>query len=307
MPRRSTTGDELMSFPTSFFDFQLAKGDDQWKFNSMKPYGYELKYDGERAMLLIGNGEAEIWNRRKRNKGVQYPELVSVGNLPTGTLLDGEICVMNGEGRSDFDLLATRSHLTDARKIADRRVSMPVRFVIFDIPYYNNQSMMNKPYCERRALLEHIVPMLPIGYEIAHCWTDYNEAWQFVLDHGEEGLIAKRYKSVYSPKARNNDWVKIKAFKEAEAVVKSFEINNAGITLTCIDTEIGREHRVQCADKEAVAMIQKSLSDNEIVVEVQYLSRTQAGAFRFPSFRGILRIGSQDMAQAQGRGLEAWI
>lgn len=278
-----------MAFPSNF-DFQLAATPDHVPTGGK--WVYELKYDGERALIQTDKSgkPIQVWSRRKSEKSATYPELL----LPElkgleNSLLDVEICVFNEKGVSDFDLLALRSHLKDRTEIFRRAQRYPVQAVILDVPVFHGESIMSLPYRSRRGILSEGAQTCTKYYSISDQFQTYEQGWAQVMESGEEGLIAKRLESAYWAGKRHPDWAKIKAWKELTASVRSWDLNPAGATLNVID-EYGVEHRVQCADRAALRRI---TAQNGSRVVVQYLSRTEAQKLRFPSFRGLADVPAQ--------------
>ena len=67
-------------------------------------YGYEVKWDGFRALVSTERG-LEVRSRRGWEMGERLPELAA---LPDGLVLDGELVAYGADGRSSFPLLSLR-------------------------------------------------------------------------------------------------------------------------------------------------------------------------------------------------------
>ncbi|NSX14939.1 hypothetical protein HTY52_12725 [Cupriavidus taiwanensis] len=70
---------------------------------------FEIKYDGYR--LLAATGDApRLKSRNGANATTWFPELVeALATLPAGSILDGEVCVLDDIGKSDFERLHARA------------------------------------------------------------------------------------------------------------------------------------------------------------------------------------------------------
>ena len=68
-------------------------------------------------------------------------------------ILDGELVVLNKDGKPDFCALQRRSLMTDNFKISLAAKSNPVQFVAYDIIYYDGKDLTNKPLMERKEIL----------------------------------------------------------------------------------------------------------------------------------------------------------
>ncbi len=89
---------------------------------------FEIKYDGYR--LLASTGAApQLKSRNGANATIWFPELVeALAALPAGSIIDGEVCVLDDIGRSDFERLHAR-----ARRKGWYRGADPVAYCVFDL------------------------------------------------------------------------------------------------------------------------------------------------------------------------------
>ncbi|MDN3722018.1 hypothetical protein QW131_29605 [Roseibium salinum] len=67
----------------------------------------EMKYDGYRALIAIGDGTARVYTRGGKDWTDRFAQIAAAAaELPTsGTLMDGEIVAFNSNGRTDFSSL----------------------------------------------------------------------------------------------------------------------------------------------------------------------------------------------------------
>ncbi|HEU4727006.1 MAG TPA: DNA polymerase ligase N-terminal domain-containing protein, partial [Kofleriaceae bacterium] len=74
---------------------------------------FELKYDGFRMLAFGGAGRGELRYRSGQDPTPRYPELTSaLRALPVpGVVLDGEIVMLDADGKPDFHRLAARAQL----------------------------------------------------------------------------------------------------------------------------------------------------------------------------------------------------
>src|SRR5256885_8447601 len=94
---------------------------------------FEPKWDGFRAIVYRGGGDAYIQSRDSRPLDRYFPELHErlVAQLPEGCVVDGEIVIATPEGL-DFDLLQLRLHPA-ASRVAKLAKETPSSFVAFDL------------------------------------------------------------------------------------------------------------------------------------------------------------------------------
>jgi DNA ligase-1 len=94
----------------------------------------------------------------------------------------------------------------------------------FDVLLAGDESLVDRPYRERRALLERIVPASHIVP--AHVPADAAEAQRLyddALGHGHEGVLMKALDSVYAAGRRGSQWLKVKPATTLDLVILAAE------------------------------------------------------------------------------------
>ena len=138
-----------------------------------------------------------------------FPEL----RFPKGRyVLDGELVILDEDGKQEFDALQQRIHPAKSR--IDRLAKeMPARFVAFDVLSVDDRSLLEEPFSTRRAELEKLVgksvQLTPATREPAEA-----EPWL----QGAEGVIAKQLDAPYRPGERTG-MVKVKRVRTIDTVV----------------------------------------------------------------------------------------
>ena len=67
---------------------------------------HELKYDGYRLELAVGEGVATAWTRNGKDWSDKFKALVkAAAKLPPGCLIDGEAVALDENGKPSFQLL----------------------------------------------------------------------------------------------------------------------------------------------------------------------------------------------------------
>jgi bifunctional non-homologous end joining protein LigD len=170
---------------------------------------YEIKYDGYRLVAGIDAGTAHLNSRSGMDVTKWFPEITeALATIPGGPhVLDGEVCVLDDIGRSDFDRLQVR-----ARKKRWWSGCDPVVFCAFDLLAQDGRSLISLPVEARKLALRKLIPrgmpsVLYVGhFESQHGANLYAQAQALKL----EGLVAKRSGSIYVPGVRSSDWIKCK-------------------------------------------------------------------------------------------------
>ncbi len=184
---------------------------------------YEIKWDGLRCLAFVDDDGWRLRSRRDREMTPRYPELAFLEQVPTGTLLDGELVVL-ADGRPDFSSALSREQARDPHRIAHLAATLPVTYVVFDVLYAGFASIMGEPLAARRERLatllepvqdEHLV--LSDGVHGAG-----TELFAQTVERGMEGVVAKRLASPYQPGKRTDAWIKFKARQEIQCVILGY-------------------------------------------------------------------------------------
>jgi ATP-dependent DNA ligase len=171
-------------------------------------WAYEPKWDGFRAIAFVNGEESYLQSRNGKPLSRYFPEL----EFPPGEyVLDGELVILEKDGKQNFDGLQQRIHPAESR-IKRLAEEMPVRFVAFDLLAEDGQSVMDEPYQRRRERLEKVVRK-PI--DLTPCTTKRKDADKWLL--GAEGVIAKQLGAPYLPGERKG-MVKVKRVRTIDAV-----------------------------------------------------------------------------------------
>ncbi|WP_260590824.1 hypothetical protein [Variovorax sp. DXTD-1] len=169
---------------------------------------YELKLNGYRVLAEF-DGAVQLRTRNGTDATTWFPEITqSLGKLRSGQcVVDGEVCVFDQVGRSDFSQLQDRG----AR---GRYPGGPnVVYCVFDLLVHRSVDITQQPLLERKAALAGIFKKRPRPYIMYVDHFESGAAQLFadvVIPMKLEGLVAKRAGSVYQPGVRSSDWVKVK-------------------------------------------------------------------------------------------------
>lgn len=174
-------------------------------------YVCEVKWDGIRCLAFIEQGQYRLQSRDGLDITRAFPELSKLDELPSGTVLDGELVVFEGNSPS-LQKIMQRLQARSSIRIRQLQHLDPVVYMVFDILFWNGKSIMHRPLQDRRAHMElvlrpHVNARLKISQAIHGPGRDL---FELVRRKGWEGIVAKRLGSTYRPGVRSNDWLKIK-------------------------------------------------------------------------------------------------
>ncbi len=191
-----------------------------------KDWVYEQKLDGVR---LLAYADAKNWvliSRLGNDKSKQFPELGAglkkIAAASGGPLiLDGEVVAIDPKGQAlGFQFLQGRIHLDDHEAVEKEIKDCPVQFLVFDALLLGNESLVDYPLRDRRALLEKVFedrdyPRIALTVLSASAQTMKAKA----LKGSWEGLIAKDLGTSYVPGSRTRNWLKWKTVKREELII----------------------------------------------------------------------------------------
>jgi bifunctional non-homologous end joining protein LigD len=188
---------------------------------------FELKWDGMRILAAIRDGKCELMSRRGRDVTTQFPELAVLPRriAASEAILDGEIVVLDADGRSNFERMQRRMHV--AAPSPGLLEKEPVACYLFDILFCDGFDLRAAPLIERKELLKRLLnPGDPLRYS-DHVREKGEGLFRLASEQGLEGIVGKRIRSPYTA-GRSSDWVKIKSTREVDAVVGGFTAPRGG-------------------------------------------------------------------------------
>ena len=177
---------------------------------------YELKFDGIRLIAVKSDKKVSLLSRNQNDLSERFPEVAhAIQNLPTGEcVIDGEVVVLDEEGRSSFQLL-------QAREMEGRK--SPGYFYAFDLLQLDGKSLIGLPLEARKDVLENLCANAgdPTRYSGA-IGGDAKRLLEEVKRRGLEGIVGKQRNSVYEPGRRSGAWIKLKCVNEQEFVIGGY-------------------------------------------------------------------------------------
>lgn len=241
-------------------------------------YVAEIKFDGDRVILEYKNGRTNLFNRRGVNITYQYPELWDFKH-PTDLLLDGEMCVMDSAGVSQFNEgIAFRTHCQTPQAIKEAMINYPVSYVVFDILETGWVNLRGKAFRERREVLTASGVSHP-RIVISEIYNDPIELWRRVEREGMEGIVLKALDAPYEEGKRGCSWIKVKNIKEVALHFQKYYTHPKGITLENTDGI-----RITVNGWQSAEVMKDIETTGESFVEIRHLGETKNNRYRQPVF-----------------------
>lgn len=313
---------------------RVRTGDTAPSASTAPPIGpewlHEVKWDGMRILADIHDGRVRLSARSESDVTVTFPELAGLAELLPDALLDGEVVAMS-DGRPSFQALAERMHVQDRRRAQRLTATRPVVLMVFDVLRLYGVDLLDRPLEDRRATLERL-PLDGPHWQVPPAYDDGSALLAATREQGLEGVVSKRRTSTYQPGERSKDWVKVANRRVQSCLVGGWrpEVGSdqrlgallvgvprgdedrtldyvgrvgSGIsgksaaTLTELLRPLARPTAPFAGELPRLDARGSYWTEPHVVVEVEYLGRTEANRLRAPTYRGLRR----DLAPADVR------
>ena len=176
---------------------------------------YEMKLDGYRALVMKKRGGTTLFSRRGKIMNGPFPSIASAFSfLPNDTIVDGELVVLDDQGKPSFNALQHSRFTPNA-----------LYFYAFDLLAYQGKDLRKLPLAERRILLEGSAlkgMRDPVRLSVVFNASP-KELIAAAKETGLEGVVAKRADSKYESGERSGAWVKYKTNKGQELVIGGYK------------------------------------------------------------------------------------
>lgn len=274
----------------------------------------QIKWDGVRMLVYWDGTETRLWNRRRNERTLQYPEFLDVKSYcrASSVILDGEMIALD-HSKPSFHEIMKRDRLRTEGKIKLAIMQTPVTYMIFDVLYCDGEWVVDRPLRERQRLLEQIIAPNERVQLVGNV-ADAEALLNVMRGHGMEGIVCKDLNGTYAIDGKDARWQKRKLFRDLYAVVggvtfrgrivnalllglydeqgRLFYIGHAGtgkvtqaewgqLTKRAMEMSIAERPFVNEPERSKDAMWIRP----EIVVRVQFLEWTPDGIMRHPSIQ----------------------
>lgn len=174
---------------------------------------FEIKWDGYRALANIDK-KVELFSRNEKSFNQQFSPIVEdLSHLKEQAILDGEIVILDSNGRSNFQLM--QNYQTTHRG--------ELYYYVFDLLYLNGHDLRDRPLIERKEILKNLMDQTSFKYVrySDHIMTKGEKLFEEARKQRLEGIMAKKIESLYVSK-RSHDWLKIKTHQRQEVIIGGY-------------------------------------------------------------------------------------
>ena len=174
---------------------------------------FEVKWDGYRAVAEIRDGSVSLYSRNGISFDKKFfPIADSLRKFGFDAVLDGEVVVVDDQGRPDFQAL---QHYRDSG-------NGHLLYYVFDLLYFRGHDLTDLPLLRRKELLKKILPSSPKIRFSDHVGKEGVLFYKAAKEKGLEGIVAKHSQSAYEAGRRSRQWLKVKTRLTQEGVIAGF-------------------------------------------------------------------------------------
>jgi len=255
-----------------------------------KPAAFENKYDGFRMLINKDEkGEIKIFTRRLDNVTNQFPDVVEYvkENVKAKSfIIDSEAVGYDKKTKKYTPFQAVSQRIKRKYHIEKLIQELPIEINVFDILYYNGESLINEPFEKRTKILRKLIKNHKYKIRTAEqlITSDEKEAEKFykqALKENQEGVMIKNLNSPYKPGARVGYMLKFKpAENELDLVITGAEYGKgkrAGaystFTLSCLDKktekflEIGKSSGLKEKEELGLSFIELTKRIKPLIIK----------------------------------------
>ncbi len=242
------------------------------------PMAIEYKYDGFRLLIHKKGNKVTLFTRSLENVTKQFPEVEKyVKEFITGDsfILDSEAVGYDKKTKkyTDFQAISQRiKRKYDIKKLSEK---LPVEVNVFDVLFYNGKPELEKPFKERRKIIEKIIKSHPYKLITSKYMETgekkvVEEFYKKALKDNQEGIMMKNLDAPYKPGRRVGNMLKLKPdTSELDLVITGAEWGagkRAG-WLSSFILSCRKENEFLEIGKVGTGVAEKETEDNKITFE----------------------------------------
>jgi bifunctional non-homologous end joining protein LigD len=183
---------------------------------------FEIKWDGYRAVSFLRDGKVRMVSRNQNDLTGEFPELNELAKAikAENAVLDGEIVVLDEQGRASFSLMQQRTGIRKGGRRTGARRELQVVYYIFDLIYLDGYDLRRVSLEQRKeALAQIIAPSELVRY--SDHFPQGLALFDVARQKGLEGILAKKRAGHYEER-RSHEWLKIKVTQTVDCVVGGY-------------------------------------------------------------------------------------
>lgn len=183
-----------------------------------KPAFYDLKLDGFRLQLHKNKDEIKLFTRNLEDVTKQFPDVIEFIKTHVkgdSFIIDAEAVGYDLKTKAPMPFQAVSQRIKRKHHIEEMVKKIPIQVFVFDILFYNGENLMDRPFRERRKIIEEIIKEEKNKIQLTEKLvtdsdSEVKKFYKKVLSRGFEGLMGKKLDSPYKPGRYVEGWVKLK-------------------------------------------------------------------------------------------------
>lgn len=188
---------------------------------------HEIKFDGYRILAMVEDKRVRLMTRNGHDWTHKFPSIADAcARLKVkSAIFDGEVVVLDTEGRSDFQAL--QAMLKDKQKASPS-------YYLFDLVHLDGDDLTSQPLLKRKQQLKKVFDRSKPGATVQysdHTAGDGKDVINQACRMSLEGIISKRANAPYAVGRRDASWLKSKCDQRQEFVIIGYS-----------DPQGGRQH-----------------------------------------------------------------
>ncbi len=243
------------------------------------PVALELKLDGARVQVHRDGQHVRLYSRSLSDVTNSLPDVVQAVRDKVSSeqvILDGEVIAIDQQG-IPYLFQAVMTRFGRVQDVESKLKETRLELRLFDVLVEGGRSLVDRPYAERRAILEQKAPS---DMMVERLVTDNDsEAERFFersLQLGHEGLMVKKLDSAYVPGVRGKTWFKVKHTITLDMVIVGAEWGYGRRSKWLSDYHLGVKNE-ETGDYVMIGKTFKGLTDPEFESMTKRLLDMQTG------------------------------
>ncbi|ACG72167.1 DNA ligase D, 3'-phosphoesterase domain protein [Anaeromyxobacter sp. K] len=171
---------------------------------------FEVAQGGQRVSARREGTGAVLRSPQGEDLGPRFPEVaLAVALLPGDPVLDGELVVLDEEGRASAEALEARLR-TGASAAAGAALERPATLFAFDLLALGGRDLRGLALADRKRLLAEVAPAVGSVRFAGHVEREGRALHREAAGRGLPGVLARRAAAPYRS-GRSADWVLVPA------------------------------------------------------------------------------------------------
>ena len=195
---------------------------------------FSVDWEGSRCLLVADADGSIRLQGENAPLGHRYPEIVAAASFFGGrtAILDGTICMLDGQGRPDLAALF--------RRAVSRQAGPSAVYLVTDVLHLDGESMTERPLLARMATLGDLVPAESRIQLPDHVIGHGRALAAAASERGLAAMLARRQDACYLGGMASPDRLRIPLSMRRNAVVVGWRASASGVRVVLGDWALGR-------------------------------------------------------------------